>query len=97
MRIVGCFVLALVACQSSTSSDECERVVDHVIALKKSLNKLPTPESEWDNWRRQMLPECRTKFSAEDRKCILAIKTMEDLGNCMKNIKGTAPPRTPNR
>jgi len=88
-------LIVLAACQRSTTSDECDRVVTHVIDVKKSVNKIPTPESQWNDWRTQMLAECRAKFSAADRTCLLAIKTMEDLGNCMANVKGTAPARTP--
>jgi len=87
-------LVVLAACQRSTP-DDCERVVTHVIDVKKSVNKIPTPESQWDDWRKQMLVECRAKFSATDRTCLLAIKTMEDLGNCMASVKGTAPARTP--
>lgn len=98
MRTIVC-MLVLAACQSSAQPDECDRVVDHVIAVKRSVNKIPTPESQWDDWRRQMAPYCRKNFTPADRTCLLAIKTMEDLGTCMAkvkpDVKDTPPPRTP--
>ena len=96
VRTLMCTLL-LVACQSAASPDECDRVVDHVIALKRTLNKIPTAESEWESWRRQMTSYCHTNFSAADRVCVLAIRSMEDLAACMSKVKGTAPPRTPDR
>jgi hypothetical protein len=92
-------LVILVGCQSSTTPDVCERAVDHVLEIKRSVNKQATPESAWQAWRAQMVPYCRDKLVAEDRNCLLEIKTMEDLGACMDKVTARLKdsPRTPDR
>ncbi|HEU0031317.1 MAG TPA: hypothetical protein VFQ53_11840 [Kofleriaceae bacterium] len=89
MKALALVVMVLAACQQNKGPDECDRVVDHVLEVKRGINK--TPPEQWEKdvakWRAEMGPHCRAKFTREDRACMLAVQTLEDLGKCNDAMK----------
>ncbi len=71
------FAAGSLGCGGSDDAS-CDKVVDHTLEI------MPKEIAGQLGDKKDLVKQCETKMSAEERKCALGAKSMEDMMKCRK-------------
>src|SRR5512147_520566 len=84
-------LLAVAACKKSDPGPACGKLVDHMLEVTKQ--SMPGHDMQDFGDRKAMIDQCEKRnMSREMRNCLMAAKTLADLGDCQSKGKSATPP-----